>query len=737
MFDQALDNLRKATESTPQVKFVEAWSEYLVDSVQRTVLFWDVMRKRGNIFLENFAKGEPPVLIFGYDIIIDGRKLDRPCNYALMQIRPPEGLAIDPTKRPVVVVDPRAGQGPGVGGFKLDSEIGFALRAGHPVYFIGFYPEPVPGQTLVDIGAAESRFLEEVIRRHPGSGNKPFVIGNCQAGWAVAALAAVRPDLTGPVAIVGAPLSYWAGADSQNPMRYNGGIFGGTWPGNLLADLGGGIIDGAWFVQNFENLDPANTLWKKPYDLYSRVDTQEQRFLDFERWWGGYYLMTKQEFREIVDNLFAGNRLARGIELPGGPKIDLKNITSPVVVFASWGDNISPPQQALNWIDDVYGHEDRIVALGRVIVYLLAEDVGHLSIFVGGRVAKKEHRELIGVMEMLDDLPPGLYEMVIDQRPRHADPLDIDGDTYTVRFETRTVNDIRALNPDRRSGEALFSTVEQVSGINERLYESLYGPIVRALSSDATAQLLRCLHPMRVRQYLLSGLDPSLAALPVIAEQVRQHRHPAPEDNAFLQLEHAVSKQIVAALNYYRDLRDSWVEEMVKLAYGPLGLGAFFPPAPPSEARAEKAAEEQAKAELAALRGELELGGFPEAVARMLIAVMKKRGAIDRRSFLIAHELSEHQPGLPELSEADLHSLVAKQALLMQLDPEAALEVLPRLLPSQADRERAVALVARVMMLEPDLSDPDSPAAKIVQKYLDLDPDWHMIPALVVQGGTS
>ena len=213
-------------------------------------------------------------------------------------------------------------------------------------------------------------------------------------------------------------------------MRYNGGIFGGTWPGSLLADLCGGIINGAWFVQNFENLDPAHTLWKKPYDLYSRVDHEEQRFLDFERWWGGYYLMTKEEYREIVDNLFAGNRLARGINLPSGPRIDLKNITSPVVVFASWGDNISPPQQALNWIEDVYGHEDRIVALGRVIVYLLAEDVGHLSIFVGGRVAKKEHRELIGVMEMLDDLPPGLYEMVIEQRPRHADTLDIDRDVH-------------------------------------------------------------------------------------------------------------------------------------------------------------------------------------------------------------------------------------------------------------------------------------------------------------------
>ena len=242
---------------------------------------------------------------------------------------------------------------------------------------------------------------------------------------------------------------------------------------------------------------------------------------------------------------------------------------------------------------------------------------------------------------------------------------------------------------------------------------------------------------MRVRQYLVSGLNPSLATLPVIAEQVRQHRHPAPEDNVFLGLEHTVSKQIVSALNFCRDLRDNWVEQMVKLAYGPLGLGAFFPPEPPLEAKAGKTAEEQAKVELAALRGEFQRGGFPEAVARMLIAVMKKRGAIDRRSFMIAHELSEHQPDLPELSEADLHSLVAKQTLLIQLDPEAALEALPRLLPSQADRERAVAIVARIMMLEPDLSDPDSPAAKMVKKFLDLDPTWHITPSLVAQGGTS
>ena len=111
----------------------------------------------------------------------------------------PTGVEIDPTRRPFVVVDPRAGHGPGIGGFKADSEIGVAFKAGHPCYFVGFLPDPVPGQTIEDIARAEAVFLEKVIALHPEADGKPCVIGNCQAGWAVMMLAAhasraVRPD---------------------------------------------------------------------------------------------------------------------------------------------------------------------------------------------------------------------------------------------------------------------------------------------------------------------------------------------------------------------------------------------------------------------------------------------------------------------------------------------------------------------------------------------------------------
>ena len=55
----------------PQRALTEAWSEYLVDSVERAVLFWDVLRKHGNTFVENTERGEPPVLIFDHEVIID------------------------------------------------------------------------------------------------------------------------------------------------------------------------------------------------------------------------------------------------------------------------------------------------------------------------------------------------------------------------------------------------------------------------------------------------------------------------------------------------------------------------------------------------------------------------------------------------------------------------------------------------------------------------------------------
>ena len=275
---------------------------YLIDAWQRWVLFVDILRRRGNNFVRHESEGCPPVLAYDYQTVIDGATLERPVNYSLVAIRPPEGVRVRENGRPYIIIDPRAGHGSGIGGFKSESEVGVALRAGHPVYFCIFTTHPAPTQTLADVTRAEAHFVREVRRRHPDS-PKPVVIGNCQGGWAAMLLAATNPDLTGPLVVNGTPLSYWSGTRGRNPMRYLGGLCGGVVPALMLADLGNGQFDGANLVLNFESLNPGNTWWKKYYDVFAGTEQEAERYLEFERWWSGFYFMNESEIRWIVENL--------------------------------------------------------------------------------------------------------------------------------------------------------------------------------------------------------------------------------------------------------------------------------------------------------------------------------------------------------------------------------------------------------------------------------------------------
>ena len=147
--------------------------EYAVDAWQRLVLYADVRRQRGNQYRQHMQERVPNVLSFPAELVMSGLDLPRPVNYGLVRIAPSAEAPTDETKRAFIVVDPRAGHGPGIGGFKPDSEIGAALGAGHPCYFVGFLPDPVPGQTVEDVMRAEAAFVRKVTELHPQSIGSP------------------------------------------------------------------------------------------------------------------------------------------------------------------------------------------------------------------------------------------------------------------------------------------------------------------------------------------------------------------------------------------------------------------------------------------------------------------------------------------------------------------------------------------------------------------------------------
>ena len=153
----------------------------------------------------------------------------------------------------------------------------------------------------------------------------------------------------------------------------------------------------------------------------------------------------------------------------------MRNIKSPIVVFCSWGDDITPPQQALDWILDLYDDVDEIVAGGQTIIYSLHPTIGHLGIFVSGKVAAKEHNEFVSCMEMIEATPPGLYEAVItDAGPDTANRNLVDG-KYLFRLEKRTLDDIRTFGVNSPEDDARFAALARLSEINVGLYRTRSG----------------------------------------------------------------------------------------------------------------------------------------------------------------------------------------------------------------------------------------------------------------------
>jgi len=695
-FQRYLDALKAASEplrdtSTSSVSPMDVWrdaSTYWLDFTQRSLLFWDTLRQRGNNWIEHEKAGKPPLLDFQWEMIADARTFERPANYALVRILPPDGIATDPDRRPFVIIDPRAGHGPGIGGFKQDSQVGVALRAGHPVYFVIFFPEPVPGQTLADVSRAEAQFLRIVGERHPKT-RKPVVIGNCQGGWASMLVGALEPDLVGPIVINGAPMSYWAGNDGENPMRYAGGMLGGAWPALLASDLGAGTFDGANLVENFEYLNPSNTYFDKYYTLFSKIDTEPERFLEFERWWGGFFLMDRHEIKWIVENLFVGNNLADGdAEWSEGRAFDLRAIKSPIIVFASLGDNITPPQQAFNWVADLYPTTEDLKANGQVIVGLMHKSVGHLGIFVSGAVAKREHTQIVDLIEYIEHLPPGLYGMQVEEQKTD------EGVRYDVLLIERRVEDLQILQKYDRKDEMPFQVVEATSETLASTYETFVHPVVSAVVTPTGATMRRTMHPQRAQRWAVSDLNPFLWPLKGMADMVRANRAPRNDDGPMAIMERWTAAMTSASWDLYRDLRDAAVENTFFRIYGPAGIGM-------AAAEHASASDESIDVRDTPLIREalshIEDGDRTKAVVRAALLLMKAGTGRRRLSAMKrARDLVGKDIGLVDMPADLARGIIREQSYIVDYEPGKALTALPKLLRTSGDRRDLLDLLNRL-----------------------------------------
>ena len=240
---------------------------------------------------------------------------------------------------------------------------------------------------------------------------------------------------------------------------------------------------------------------------------------------------------------------------------DLRKIKSPVIVFASYGDNITPPAQALGWIPTVYTDTADLKAAGQRIVYLTNDHVGHLGIFVSASVAKLEHRAILESLGRIEKLKPGLYEMKIDNPS--GDP-DCHAPHYKVRFEPRKVSDLDAYVPDRG-----FDAARRASEINEAFYATFVSPWVQLMTTPASAEMLKWMHPMRTSRLIFSErFNPWMRLVRQAADNISGTREPLDPNDPMILRERTAIKAIGEAIERARIDRDAKYERAFKTLYG-------------------------------------------------------------------------------------------------------------------------------------------------------------------------
>jgi hypothetical protein len=350
--------------------------------------------------------------------------------------------------------------------------------------------------------------------------------------------------------------------------------------------------------------------------------------------------------------------------------------------------------------------------------------IGHPGIFVSGNVARKEHDKFSSNIDLIDTLPPGLYEAFFEAKTPETAGADLAGGDWVMRCEARTLDDIRSLGGNNAADEHCFETVDRVSQANLALYRMFMQPVVRALVNPSLADAIQKLHPLRLQYELLSDANPLMAPIAGLADAVRENRRPAAGNNPFLTMQEQVSHQIVAALDRWRVFNETCAERTFMAAYGSKALQAAAGVDSHSAMPLRKAAKsllhhkviEQRTADL---RSRIASGGLREALIRALIFAGMDRAAIDERGFEVVRRIRQNQSDAP-LSA--FKATVREQFDMLLIDTETALAAIPSMLPKDAaTRQRAFDLICEVLSARGQHSSEDLKRIRRIGGLFDTD----------------
>jgi polyhydroxyalkanoate synthase len=149
---------------------------------------------------------------------------------------------------------------------------------------------------------------------------------------------------------------------------------------DALVDNYDGLIPGEFLNTGFEMLKPMMKI-NKNTGLVNSLDDKDKllNFLRIEKWIADSPDQAGECFRQFMKDLYQGNKLLKGKLVVGKHKVDLKNLTSPLLNIYATEDHLVPPSATIP-LNDAVGSKDK---------ELYKFQGGHIGVFVGGRSQKE------------------------------------------------------------------------------------------------------------------------------------------------------------------------------------------------------------------------------------------------------------------------------------------------------------------------------------------------------------
>ncbi len=141
-----------------------------------------------------------------------------------------------------------------------------------------------------------------------------------------------------------------------------------------------GLIPGEFLNEGFAQLKPMMKL-QKHQAMVNMLDSKEklENFLRMEKWINDSPNQAGECFRQFMKDLYQKNLLVKNELIVGGKKVNLKNITCPVLNVYATEDHLVPPAASKPLCDHV-GSKD---------TQTLAFKGGHIGVFVGSKSQKE------------------------------------------------------------------------------------------------------------------------------------------------------------------------------------------------------------------------------------------------------------------------------------------------------------------------------------------------------------